>query len=124
MPQTALLKLLVVDDHAGFRQTVRQIFEAMKMEITEASSGEEAVTMFAAQRSDWVVMDMRMPGMGGVKATEAICKLDPTARVIVISQFTETEFSEQAMRAGALAFVAKENIAQLVSLINAPPAGT
>jgi CheY-like chemotaxis protein len=120
MPQTAPLKLLVVDDHAGFRQTVRQIFDAMKTEITEASSGEEAVELYAAVKPDWVVMDLRMPGLGGLRATECIRNLNPQARVIVISQFDEPEFREQARRAGAVEFVNKEEVSRLAEIIGAP----
>jgi DNA-binding NarL/FixJ family response regulator len=62
-------------------------------------------------------MDMRMPGMGGLKATEAIHKLDPRARVIVISQFTEPEYEDLARKAGAIEFVNKEDMAHLVDIV-------
>jgi len=117
MPPTTLLKLLVVDDHAGFRHTVRQMFDASTAKITEAASGEEAVKIFAAERPDRVIMDMRMPGMGGISATQAIRQLDGQARVIVISQFTEAEYREQAQRAGAVEFLDKEDMSRLVEII-------
>ncbi len=119
----APIKLLIADDHAALRRTVRQLFEGEAVTISEAATGEEAVKIFSAEHPDWVAMDMRMPGMGGVKATEAIRKIDPAARVIVISQFTEAEFREQALRAGAVAFVDKENISQLVELIRSHSPG-
>ena len=126
MSKAAPLKLLIVDDHAALRQTVRQLFNRPEVTILEASSGEEAVKLFGAGRPDWVVMDMRMPGMGGLKATEALCKLDPRARVIVISQFTDPEYVEQARQAGAFSFVSKEELSLLPQVIqmdrpSAPP---
>ncbi len=124
MPENSPLKLLVVDDHAEFRRTVRHIFEAYQSVVAEADSGEEAVKQFAEWRPDWVIMDLRMPGMGGIKATEAIRKLDPAARVIIISQFTQPEFRDQARQAGAVNFVDKENVSLLVELILAPPSKT
>jgi CheY-like chemotaxis protein len=117
MREIAPLKLLVVDDHAEFRRTVGQMFEGQNILILEAASGEEAVERFAAERPDWVVMDMRMPGMGGIKATEAILQLDPRARVIVISQFTEAEYREQARRAGATDFLEKEEMPRLARML-------
>ncbi len=117
MPKAAPLKLLIVDDHAALRATLRQIFEAFNVSIFEAGSGEEAVNLFAAERPDWVVMDMRMPGIGGLKATEAILHLSPGARVIVISQFDEPECSDQARRAGAVDYVNKEDMSRLVEII-------
>lgn len=118
MAKRTPIKLLVVDDHAAFRATVRQMFEGLNVAIIEADSGEEALRLFAAEHPDWVVMDLRMPGMGGIKATEAIHDLDTSARIIVISQFTEPEWNEQARRAGATDFVSKEHLAQLVGIID------
>lgn len=124
MPPTPPLKLLVVDDHAAFRQTVRQMFDASTTVIYEAASGEEAVKSFPAVKPDWVIMDLRMPGMGGMKATEAIRQLDPRARVIVISQLNEAEYREQAHHAGAIEFVSKEDVSQLAGIIHASPRQT
>jgi CheY-like chemotaxis protein len=117
MLKTVPLKLLVVDDHAEFRRTVRQMFEGQDVSISEAASGEEAVRLSAAEHPDWVILDMRMPGMGGIKATQAIRRFDPRAQVIVISQFTGAEYREQARCAGALDFMDKENMSDLVGLV-------
>lgn len=118
MAKRAPIKLLVVDDHAAFRATVRQMFDGLNAVVIEAGSGEEALQLFGSEHPDWVIMDLRMPGMGGIKATEAIHNLDAMARVIVISQFTEPEWDDQARRAGAVEFVSKEHLAQLVSIID------
>jgi CheY-like chemotaxis protein len=117
VPAQTLIKVLVADDHAEFRRTVVQMFENQDAVMSEAASGEEAVQRFAAERPDWVIMDLRMPGMSGIKATEAIRRLDPQARVIVISQFTEPEYREQARRAGAVGFLAKEEMSRLVEVV-------
>ncbi len=117
MATTEPLKILVVDDHPAFRAAVRQMFEDVNVLITEASSGEQALECFTAERPDWVVMDLRMPGMGGLKATEAIRQLDPRARVIVMSQFHEPEYIDQARRMGALEFINKEELYRLRQLI-------
>ena len=122
MSKVAPLKLLIVDDHAALRQMVRQLFDAREVTILEAATGEEAVALFSAEHPDWVVMDMRMPGMGGIKATEALRRLDPTARVIMISQFTDPEYVEQARRVGAQEFVNKENLSRLPQIIRRPAA--
>jgi CheY-like chemotaxis protein len=117
MPKAPPIKLLIVDDHAELRRTVRQMFEGMDATFLEASSGEEALQVSAAEHPDWVIMDMRMPGMGGIKATEAIHQLDPRTRVVVISQFSEPEYEAQARQAGAVEFVNKEDMAHVVELI-------
>lgn len=110
-------KLLVVDDHAEFRRTLRQMFENHDVSVVEAASGEEAVRSFKDARPDLAIVDMRMPGMGGLEATRAIREIDPSARVIVISQFTEAGQLERALEAGAVDFVGKEDISRLVEIV-------
>lgn len=117
MPIAPALKILLVDDHAALRRTIRQMFDGALVTFFEASSGEEAIVVYQAERPDWVIMDMRMPGIGGLKATESIRNLDQTARVIMISQFTDPEYREQARRVGVLEFVDKEEMAMLPAII-------
>lgn len=118
MTKTAPVNVLVVDDHAAFRAAVRQMFEDVGAVITEAASGEEALHRFAAERPDWIVMDLRMPGMGGLKATEAIRQLDPRARVIMMSQFHDPDYEEQARQVGAIAFIDKNDLFRLRQVID------
>ena len=117
MSGNALLKLLIVDDHAAVRRTLRQSFDASGVTILEAGSGEEAVKLFAAEHPDWVIMDARLPGMSGLQATQAIRHLDPEARIIAISQFTDAEYIDAVRRAGALEFVNKEELSLLPQII-------
>jgi CheY-like chemotaxis protein len=120
MSKTTPLKLLIADDHAALRQTLRQLLDGPGVTILEASSGEEAVKLFTDEDPDWVIMDVRMPGMGGLLATQTICKLDPKARIIAISHFTDGEYIQQARRAGALEFVDKEELSLLPLIIRGP----
>ncbi len=117
MPKHAPLKILIVDDHVAFRRTVRQMFDGFDAVILEAANGEDAVSLYGVERPDWVIMDLRMPGMGGLKATEAIRGMDARARVIMISQFIELEYFEQVRRAGALEFVNKEDLFRLPIIV-------
>ena len=119
MSGNALLKLLIVDDHAAIRRTLRESFDA-SVTILEAGSGEEAVRVFAAEHPDWVIMDARLPGMSGLQATRAIRHLDPQARIIAISQFTDAEYVAEVRRAGALAFVSKEELSRVPQIICPP----
>ncbi len=117
MTKPPSLKVLVVDDHADFRRTARQMCERSGAVIVEASSGEQAVERYVAERPDWIVMDLRMPGMGGIKAIQAIRRLDSQAHIIAISQFSEPEFRKEALDAGAVAFVRKEDTSRLVEIL-------
>ncbi len=114
--------ILVVDDHPVVREGLVALINRrsdMRV-IAEASNGQEAVEKFLAQRPDVVLLDLRMPVMGGVETVMAICHEDPTAR---ISMFTVCHCEEdiyRALRAGAQGYVLKEAPAdELVACIRA-----
>lgn len=107
------MKLLIADDNARMRQMLRSLCARPDDTVIECGDGAAAVAAFAAHRPDWVVMDLRMPGMNGLEATHAILARDGRARVIVISEFSGAEYAEQARRAGAVEFVNKEDLFRL-----------
>lgn len=118
---TGQLKILIADDHAGMRGIIRRSCASLAADFAECDSGAAAVKVCSENAPDWVIMDLRMPGMNGLNATEAVRQVAPLARVIVISQFTEPELAEQARRAGAVDFVSKEDMSRLVEIIRRQP---
>ena len=117
MTKAGPLKILIVDDHAALRRTVRQMWEGAHVVILEAASGEESVARYAEEHPDWVVIDLCMPGMGGLRAIQAIRKLDSQARVIAMSQFKGPDCAAAAEQAGAMRFVDKEDLMLLPRII-------
>ncbi len=102
-------RVLLVDDHALIRTGNALVIEATDdLEVAgEAGSGEEAVTLAASLRPDVVLMDVRMPGMGGIEATRQITTTHPETRVIVLTTFDLDEYAYGSLRAGASAFLIK-----------------
>lgn len=103
------IRVLVVDDHRLVRLGLsRMIGKSSGIEVVgEAESGESAVVQCRALRPDVVLMDLRMPGIGGLEATRRIARLELGIRVLVVSALDEEPFPAQAMRAGAMGFVTK-----------------
>ena len=91
--------------------------------IAEAADGEEAIEVYEDVRPDVVMMDLRMPGMGGVEAILAIRKKDPEARVIVLSTYDADEDIYRAIQSGAKSYLLKdmstEEIASTIRGVNA-----
>ncbi len=103
------LKILIVDDSPFTRRTIRDIIESNKISnrMIEAGDGAEAILKYKEHKPDLVIMDVLMPKMDGIQALRTIKKIDPAARVIMISSTGKTHFVKDAMRAGAIDFIMK-----------------
>jgi CheY-like chemotaxis protein len=116
------IRLLLVDDHAIMRQGLTKLLgDEADMEIAgEASDGETAIEMVRDLAPDVVLMDISMPGMGGVAATRAIHSSHPEAIVIGLSMFEEPERAAEMRKAGASDYVTKSDASEkLVEAIRA-----
>jgi DNA-binding NarL/FixJ family response regulator len=103
------IRVVVADDHPTFRRGLAALLAAVDgVELVgEAEDGEHAVELAATQRPDVVVMDLTMPGLGGVEATRRIVAADPDVAVLVLTMLDEDESVFAAMRAGARGYVVK-----------------
>lgn len=104
-------RILLVDDHELVRAGFRRLLEdGDKFEvIAEAGSGEQAVQEFNRLHPDVVIMDISMPGIGGVGAIERIIAREPKAKILVLSVHEDSVFTTRAMQAGALGFIPKRS---------------
>lgn len=105
------IAVLVVDDHPifleGFCTLVR--LEYPEIEIRGAvTDGREAVDAFEALSPDVVIMDIRMPGMDGVEAARKIRKIDPDAKIVMLTTFKDTDLIQDALAAGVKGYMLKE----------------
>ena len=104
-----LRKIMLVDDHAIVREGYRAVLQKQPMLriVAEASDGAEAYRLFKETRPDLVIMDLTMPGVGGIEAIRHIRQWDPTARILVFTMHQNAAFAVQAIRAGARGYVTK-----------------
>ncbi len=106
---TSLIRALVVDDHPIVRAGLVALFDAAPdiAVIGTASSGEEAVALAAELAPDVVLMDLRMPGIGGEEATMLILAGRPTTRVIILTTYENDDAILSAISAGASGYLLK-----------------
>lgn len=104
------IRVMIVDDHQVVREGLRRILELDKaIEVVgEARSGEEAIAKATAMGPDVVIMDLKMPGIDGIKATEEIKKRIPDTNVLILTLYAE-DFVRQAVEAGASGYLLKDS---------------
>jgi two-component system invasion response regulator UvrY len=106
-----MIRVLLVDDHAVVRTGFRLLLQA-RPDIAvagEAESGEAACQRYVELSPDAVVMDIAMPGMGGIEALRRIRAHDPQARVLALSAHDDPMHARRALREGALGFLSKRS---------------
>ena len=104
-----MIRVLLVDDHHLFRQGIRTLLQTAKnLEVVgEAASGEQAVELCRELRPNVVLMDIMMPGIGGIEATRRIVRMQLDIKVLMLSACADNPFPNQALKAGALGYLTK-----------------
>jgi DNA-binding NarL/FixJ family response regulator len=113
------LKLLIVDDNAAVRRLIRSIVLPFAGEVFECADGADALAAYQAHRMDVVLMDIRMSGVDGIEATKQIRATDPEARILMVTDYDDKELRYASMQAGACGYVLKDNLLDLVRLLDA-----
>jgi len=101
--------IMLVDDHAVVREGYRSVLEKQPglRVVAEAADGAEAYRLFKDIRPDLVIMDLAMPGIGGIEAVRRIRQWDRDAKILVFTMHQNAAFAVQAIRAGAKGYVTK-----------------
>lgn len=121
-----MITVVLVDDHDLVRMGIRRLLEDVS-DITiigEASSGEEAITLVRKLNPRVVLMDVKMPGIGGMEATRRIHASQPTVGLIAVTAYGEDPFPSRLMKAGASGYLTKgAGVEEMVNAIHAVARG-
>src|SRR6266496_3825661 len=103
------LRVLIADDHPVFRNGMRALLASLpEMEVVgEATTGAEVIALAAAEQPEVIMMDLQMPGVGGIEATRRILNMSPHIRILVVTMFEDDESVFAAVRAGARGYLLK-----------------
>ena len=128
-PMSALagenIQVVVVDDHNFFRQGLRDLLGEQGLDVVgEAATGEAALKLVEATAPDVVVMDLNMPGIGGVEATRRLTAAAPNTRVVVLTIAADSGHVIDALMAGACGYLLKDaSVEDIVTGIRAAATG-
>ena len=114
---TTSITVLLAEDHVVVREGLRILIEAdgdIKV-VGEAVTGREAVSMAKQLRPDVVVMDIAMPLLNGIQATQQILSGSPQAKILILSAHADPEYVDQVMALGVLGYLTKQTSAEMVA---------
>ena len=106
--------ILVVDDSGLSRKTSRRILESANYQVTEATSGLEAIERYSLERPHVVLLDVTMPDMNGLEVLQQLVAIDANARIVIATADVQTSTREIALAGGAAGFVVKPFVADTV----------
>ncbi|HEY0268674.1 MAG TPA: response regulator transcription factor [Methyloradius sp.] len=106
-----VINVMLVDDHAVVRMGFKMLLESASdvKVVAEAENGEQAIKLYMEHHPDVVVMDITMPGIGGMEAIERIMAKDNTARILVLSAHEDSVHPKRVLNAGALGYLTKRS---------------
>ena len=124
--QNKAVNILIVDDHALFRQGLRRILESLNQVtvVGEASDGNEAVQLARETNPDIILMDVSMPHLNGLEATQRIKRILPDIRIILLTMYEDNFLQEDGMKIGASGYLPKKSVdKELFDAINIVSSG-
>ncbi|MFO7858964.1 MAG: UvrY/SirA/GacA family response regulator transcription factor [Ectothiorhodospiraceae bacterium] len=103
------MRVVLVDDHQLVRSGIRRLLDDADhvTVVGEASSGEDALRLVRETRPDVVLMDVSMPGIGGLEATRKLLRIDPGLRIVALSIHVEEPYPSRLLEAGAMGYITK-----------------
>lgn len=120
------IRVMLVDDHAVVRMGFKLLLEADQaiQVVAEAESGEQAIKLYQEHKPYVVIMDITMPGMGGLEAIDRIRAKDEAARILVLSAHEDSVHPKRVLNAGAMGYLTKRSAAEeLIKAIHTVAAG-
>ena len=120
-----MIRVMLVDDHAVVRMGFRMLLGTAAIEVVaEADSGEQACRDYPQVLPDVVVMDLSMPGMGGLEALRRLLAHDASVRILALSAHEATAYPQRVLKAGALGYLSKRSAPEaLIDAVRAVAAG-
>jgi DNA-binding NarL/FixJ family response regulator len=116
------IRVLIADDHALVREGITALlghYEDVEV-VGEASDGKEAIEKAGKLRPDIILMDIAMPGLGGLEATTEIKKKNPEIRILVLSQYDDREYVSRFLKAGVSGYILKRAVgSELITALRA-----
>lgn len=118
------MRIIIVDDDYLVVNSLKTIVSANEIEVLAVGyDGLEAIELYSKYKPDLILMDIRMEKMNGIDATKEILKIDPKAKILLITTFQDDEYISSALSLGCKGYILKQNIEGIIPAINAVYSG-
>ena len=111
------MKILIVDDNEQARRMIKRYLCGRADEFYECSDGAEVLSAYAGFLPDWVLMNWEMKEVNGLTATRNLLARFPDAKILMVTNYDERDLRQFAMEAGAIAFVLKDDLIQILEML-------
>jgi DNA-binding NarL/FixJ family response regulator len=121
-PGILIVRILLVDDSVRIRSMIQSLLKREihdLEEIRECTSCEEALALYSAVSPDWVLMDIKLPGMNGLEGTRCLTSEHPGANIVIVTQYDEPAYRDEARMVGARGYVLKDRLEELPGMLRA-----
>jgi len=108
---------MIIEDNDKMRSYIVQLIKEYAVQIIESDNGNDAIKLYDSTLPDAVLMDIELKGMDGISAAEKIKEKHPEAKIIFVTNYTETEYKIKAVNSGSYAYILKENLFELKKII-------
>lgn len=112
------MNVLIVEDNSGMRALLRRALLQTASRVWECGDGADALQSYKDHRPDVVLMDLRMPHMDGLIATRQIRETDPSAKVVMVTDYDDEDLRRAASAAGACGYTLKQDLSELIELLH------
>lgn len=111
------MNLLIVEDNLKMRRMIKSIVAGIVDRIDECGDADEALALYSKNHPDWVLMDIHLKETNGIEATREITSIFKEAKIIIVTNYNDAHFRESAREAGAVGYVLKENLFDILPII-------
>ena len=112
------MKIMIVDDNEGIREVIKSMLDRPGVEFLECWDGGEAISQYSQFLPDWVLMDISMAYVDGISAVTELKAMYPEAKVVIVTDYNDATYRQQAKNAGADWYMLKEDLQELAVVVN------
>ena len=111
------MKILIADDTTQTRELIKEVLQFTKHTFIECNNGLSAIEIYNNSHPDLVLMDISMPKINGLDASKKILQKNPTAKIIIVTQYKEPSLMDEAKRIGTAGYLLKDNLHEIAEYI-------